>query len=100
MKKPKHQEPRFAPLPNPHKIGANKCPTCKTAEHLTIVSKTLGRGASFIEITCNSCMRTAVSEVEPSIGVAIRSAIARWNSIWPDVAYFVEGPSEGTVWLV
>lgn len=98
MKKPKLQE--IEKLPNPYKIGAKKCPRCNTEEHMTIVSKSLGRSASFIEITCNKCMRTAVSEVEPTIGVAIRGAIARWNSIWPDVAYFVEGPSEGTVQLV
>ncbi len=99
MKKQKPVGNKYTPLPNPSKIGAKICPTCQTDEHLTIVSKSLGSSATFVEITCNNCMRTAMSEVEPNIGSAIRVAITRWNSIWPDVAYFIDGPSEGLKWM-
>lgn len=97
MKKHKHQESsaQYEPLPNPTKLGAKECPNCKTDSHMTISSKTLGVRALFVEVTCNKCFRTAISEVEASLGPAIRGSIARWNSLWPDVAYFLDGPSEG-----
>ena len=95
MKKPKLQEPEK--FPHPIKLGSKPCPNCKTGDHLTIVAKTLGPRAVFVEITCTRCFRTAISEVDPSLGTAIRGSISRWNSLWPDVAYFLEGPSEGII---
>lgn len=82
-------------LPNPHKLGAKKCPNCETEVNMSISAKTLGSRAIFVEIVCNRCFRTSISEVELNLGHALRGAVQRWNTLWPDVAYFIDGPSVG-----
>jgi len=81
------------------KLGAKKCPNCDTADTVQLTVKNLGHGAIFCEIQCNRCMRISASETQATTGQAIREAVYRWNTIWPDIAYYLEGTSEGTIWM-
>ena len=79
----------------PERLGAKPCPNCKENSVLEIKLKQLASRTYFAELTCKNCLREAVSEVQGSPMNAIRQSVERWNSKWPDIAYYLESDTEG-----
>lgn len=89
----KEKPPKYAEVA-PQKLGAKDCPNCQKSE-LKLDIKSIAPGANFVELTCQKCMREAISEVHPRTAKAVIQAIERWNSIWPDVSEYLNADTEG-----
>lgn len=79
----------------PDKLGASSCPNCGQEGRLQADAKSVVARTVFVEIRCTRCLREAASDVHGSIMAAIKQAVSRWNSSWPDVAYFLDSDTEG-----
>ena len=83
---------------SPERMGAKACPRCGDKGKLKIELKNIAKGTYFVELSCEECYREAISEVHGRAATAIQEALARWNSLWPDVSEYITGDSEGISW--
>jgi hypothetical protein len=83
---------------DPRTIGALPCRRCGCEDGLKIELRSIASRTTFASLQCPECLREAISEVYGTPRPGIVEAVYRWNSIWPDVAGFVTGDSEGFRW--